>query len=319
MTTITIKASRHFLATALATLLPFSIGATAAHAEDNAATMPSFGKLSSEQVRSFNRYGRNIAMMMRMQYYSAANECTDGEPAYACSGIMLRALNGFSTNWHAWDPSPLADRDGTMSFSWLRRDTKFKGFAFDHDSGYVLFPARLHPSYQDDYTARCYFPTDGATYERDDHGCGATTQLFPNDSRSCDQYGITTVDAWRNHYFAVDDRQHHQCAFMLNGDRDTARHTFQLALQAGESLGDIAFNEVNEFKLDAWPRGASATLPVEAFFYQSGRNHGLEHARNYQRDFYQQTHRFIPVVRIDMPTSSADDVGFIYRAKDQGF
>ena len=319
MTTITIRTSRHLLATALATLLPLSMNATLAHADDTATTMPSFGSLTQDQLNRFNRYGRNMALMMRAQYRNTTTACADGQPAYACSGIMLRALNGFSTSWHAWDPSPLADRDGTMSFSWLRRDTKFKGFAFGHDSGYVLFPARSHPSYLIDYSAHCYFPTDGATYERDDHGCGATTQLFPNDSRGCEQYGITSVDAWRQHYFAVDDRQHHQCAFMLNGDRDTARRTFQLALQAGASLGDIAFNDVTEFKLDVWPHGTNATLPVEAFFYQSGKDGGLEHARNYQRDFYQQAHRFVPVIRLDMPTSAASDVGFAYRAEDQGF
>lgn len=319
MTTITIKTSRHLLAAALAALLPLSVSATEAHADDTTAQMPSFGSLTQDQISRFNRYGRNMALIMRSQYRSTVNECLSGEPAYACSGIMLRALNGFSTQWHAWEPSPLADRDATMSFSWLRRDTKFKGFAFGHDSGYVLFPASSHPSYMIDYTAHCYFPTDGATYERDDHGCGATTLLFPDNSRGCDQYGITTLDAWHQHYFAVDDRQHHQCAFMLNGDRDTARRSFQLALKAGASLGDIAFNDVNEFKLDVWPHGTSTKLPVEAFFYQSGKDGGLEHARNYQRDFYQQAHRFVPVIRLDMPTSSANDVGFVYQAEDQGF
>lgn len=319
MTTITLKTSRHFLAAAFVTMLPFGTGIPTVQAEEATVTMPTFGTLTQGQINRFNRYGHNMALLMRSQYRTTVSECVGGTPAYVCSGIMLRALNGFSTQWHGWEPSPLADRDGTMSFSWLRRDTKFKGFAFGHESGYVLFPAQRHPAYLIDYTAHCYFPTDGATYERDDHGCGATTLLFPNDSRGCDQYGITTVDAWHQHYFAAEDRQHHQCAFMLNGDRDTARRTFQLALQAGASLGDTAFNDVNEFKLDAWPHGTNATLPVEAFFYEGGKDEGREHARNYQRDFYQQAHRFVPVIRLDMPTDSAHDVGFVYRAEDQGF
>lgn len=315
-----IKASRHVLATALATLLPLSMCPTTACADGTTAKMPSFGPLTQDQISYYNRYGRNMAQIMRMQYRRAITECPNGEPAYACSGIMLRALSGFSTKWHAWAPSPHAKRAGTMSFSWLRSDAKFKGFAFGYDSGYVLFPARMHPGYLIDYTARCYFPTDGATYERDNHGCGATTQLFPNDSKSCDQYDITTVEKWRQHYFAVADRQHHQCAFMLDNDKGTTRRTFQLALKAEASLGDIAFNDVNEFKLNLWPHDINAKrLPLEAFFYQNGKNGGLEHARNYQRDFYQQTHRFVPVIRLDMPTKSTNDVEFVYEAKNQGF
>jgi hypothetical protein len=60
----------------------------------------------------------------------------------------------------------------------------------------------------------------------------------------------------------------------------------------------------------------SSHLPIEAFFYISGYDGPMD-AMSYQRDFYDTTGRWVPVIRLTMASSPGARATFTYRLQDQ--
>lgn len=234
-----------------------------------------------------------------------------------CTGVMLRSNKNYSDQYHVWDPSPFSTTTGGTSFSWLRSDTRYSHLAFGYNSGFIFYPQQKAAADAIKVEPLCYFLLDASTASRDNHGCGASTNEFPNDSNTCDHYGITTGEQWITHYMTEPtDRQHHQCGFDLTGDKAVATERFKVATAAHALLGETGFNELNEFRLATWKSGQGSQLPLQAFFYLANTD-GLSDAQNYQRDYYNQMHAFLPVIRITMPQTQDQNVQFNYVPNDQ--
>lgn len=230
---------------------------------------------------------------------------------------MLRSNKSYSDKYHVWDPSPFSATTGGTSFSWLRSDTRYSHLAFGYNSGFILYPQQKAAAGSTKIEPLCYFLLDASTASRDDHGCGAATHEFPNDSESCDNYDITNGQQWLEHYLSEDkDRQRHQCGFDLTEDKAIAAERFKVATAARALLGEIGFNELNEFRLATWQGNQGSQLPLQAFFYLANTD-GLSDAQHYQLDYYNQTHAFMPVIRITMPQTQDQDVQFNYLPNDQ--
>lgn len=259
---------------------------------------------------------RRTAFELREQYADTRAQCDDGSPAYMCTGVMLRSNKNYSDKYHVWDPSPFSTSTGGTSFSWLRSDTRYSHLAFGYNSGFIFFPQQKAQADATKVDALCYFLLDASTASRENHGCGVAKE-FPNDSNSCDHYNITTPQQWVSHYLSEQtDRQHHQCGFDLTGDKAVAAERFKVATTAHALLGDTGFNELNEFRLATWQSGQGSKLPLQAFFYVANTD-GLSDAQHYQLDYYNQTHAFLPVIRITMPQTQDKQVEFNYLADDQ--
>lgn len=268
----------------------------------------------------------HTALELAKRYENVTNACPGNAPAYMCSGVMLRVLDGYSSQYNGWDPSPFSARSGATSFSYLRADIKSGHFASNRESGYIFYPEQQTPVGLLKPEAQCFFLHDADTYERETNGCGSHRVTFSQDSDTCEHYGIDTPMQWYKHYTRVngfENRRRHECGFkmMTNNTPDNARHAFNLAVASYKFLRsqgvrgeEAAFQ--NEFRLKTWPKGVAAKLPIQAFFY-IGNGSGRDSARKYQRDFFAQTHRFIPIVKIYMPHGGWKHVKFRYFAADQ--
>lgn len=275
-----------------------------AFAEDTAVT--------AEKPRTANE--------LTQRYYNLANTCEGGTPAYMCSGVMLRVLGGYSDKYHVWDPSPFSVTSGATSFSFLRQDSKFGKLAFGYNSGLILYPRQQAPEGSIEVSAKCYFPIDSDTALRSDSGCGEHSE-HKEVSDSCDHYNITDADSWYARYSSADAssiRRRQECGFYLDArvSNQQARANFNLALKAQQKLGSEGFGTQNEFRLTTWKAGIPEQLPIQAFFYLANTD-GLNSARLYQQDYFNATHKFVPVVQLTLPAAMDQNAKFRFVPADQ--
>ncbi|WP_148363364.1 hypothetical protein [Citrobacter youngae] len=278
--------------------------------------MATFSYSDSDQVVT------DVASVLTAQYNDTRRFCnTASRPAYLCSGVTLRATD--SSKSEPWTPDSKNISSGGTSFSYLRKDAKYSNLAYDRPNGYILYPQDDRLANQIQIDVLCAFPIDGATDIRDDGGCGTSTRATVN-NEECQLQGIFTAEQWLNLYDSGGHNHDNQCGFIVslnpayNQGFDVADAFMQtidaMTLLSGESLA-----EQNEMRLQTWgaDKTTLAKLPLQAFFYLNGSSSGLTNAQKNQQTYYSEYNIAVPIVKITLPTSSAQDAQFSYSASDQ--
>lgn len=263
--------------------------------------------------------GAQTAIDLTTRYRKKVIACDSARPAYLCSGIMLRGTVA-SESFFPWNPSPLSVNSGGVSFSFLREDAKYIRLSYGYANGFIFRPYldSVRAAVQPDVL--CSFPVDSWTLDRDEKGCGQYP-TFPGSSRECQSQGITTAAQWLAHYQSVPSQQRppHQCGFnvreVLGGAAASAFHASLEARALGYDDTSIAPVQ-NELRLATWAQNIGGDLPVEALFYTSG---GLTGAQTDQRNFYLETHKWVPIIALTLPAAPTGDATFAYRSTDQAF
>lgn len=259
-----------------------------------------FSFFASDQV-----YGQVVADQLNSRYSNVANECA-GNAAYFCSGVLIRVTKA-TTNYHAWDPSPVAISRNGVPFSYLRRDVKMarlyraevNGFVFKSFDAIAKIGSYPTP-------VRCAFPFDGATDMRV-KSCGHHS-FFPNAGESCLGIGVDTLAKWKEHYHSHTNRQGHQCSL------GPEKEQFSIFLKARDNFNNAGdLNYPNEVIVAAWSVGIPKKLPLEAFIYVESPA-GAEGAKFMQRDYFAQTTDYLPVIRV---TITGGVFSFSYHEADQ--
>ncbi|VEF10788.1 halovibrin HvnA [Pseudomonas fluorescens] len=240
---------------------------------------------AAQQIFGFNQQdqlygGYQVAARLNARFRDTAVACRDGRAAFHCNGVLLRGTAA-STQFHAWNPSPNSVGRNGVSFSWARADVGMTQIAGNQG---LIFKESAAPT---PYNAawRCIYPTN------------AGTSGIPNSCRTyCDALGVTTVAAYR--------AQGGTCSFNVTPP--------QVQLSIDVRNRNPAWNEVI---VAAWPQNIPQQLPLEAIFVVAG-TAGLKDAQFIQRDFFQQTTRTVPVVRIAL--NAANGLPFTYEPLDQG-
>lgn len=256
----------------------------------------------------------NIVNRLARQYRSTPKDCggTPARPAFTCSGLMIRGTMP-SAQYHSWNPSLNSIKSGGTSFSYMRADVKFGKLAYGYKNGFILYPQSKAPKSMTTLRVLCMFPIDGDTDRRTNAGCG-THQYFPKDSRECSKQGITRSSAWLSHYVHTrGNRRQHTCAFDLY-QRSNSANMFAQSLVSQTRLGNEGFATQNELRISTWAQDIGPILPIQAFFYIEG---GLDGARHDQTDFYNDTGRIVPIVKIVLPKDRSQLAQFTYTATDQ--
>lgn len=265
--------------------------------------------------------GIDIQNALNQSYADTSKDCgATTRPAFLCSGVLIRGTDAYSASFHSWDPSPSSQTSGGVSFSYLRKDSKFKTLAFGYNNGFIFYPYFNAPDGKNtNIEVMCAFPLDGWTDGRDSKGCGSH-QTFPNDSGPCQVQGIYTAEQWYQHYVKGNYDHRYQCGFDTSdaSTYNTADAFYQTILSMA-LIGTGSFNEQNELRLATWAQGMQDTLPMEAFFYVSGSSSGLTSAQNNQKDYFESTTSSIdiPIIEMKLPASPSEDVQFIYNESDQ--
>ncbi|MBT9266333.1 hypothetical protein KKQ10_15750 [Pseudomonas sp. MG-9] len=223
--------------------------------------------------------GYEVASRLNARYEKTASTCLAGHTAYFCNGVLLRGTQA-STAFHMWNPSPGSVANGGVSFTYLRKDAGLTKPVFAQ--GFLVresFAPAANP-----LTVMCAYPFDGAT------GLPADTCRVRGDM--CHELGVNNVEAWVSRY---GNAPRSSCAFNI----DPAQ--FQLSIDVRPSVPDG--DGWNEVMVETWPQDIPLRIPLEAFYYSLKAHYasdGLSQAQFAQRDYFQTTGRFLPIVLIDL-------------------
>ncbi|MGG7676034.1 hypothetical protein [Pseudomonas sp. WC2] len=235
--------------------------------------------------------GYQVAARLNTRYTDTASTCLGGKAAFYCNGVLLRGTQA-STAFHMWNPSPVSQGNKGVSFSYLRKDAGLTRLLVQQ--GFIVresFAPAATPM-----NVRCGFPFDGNSAYPVPDVCRVRGPM-------CDELGITTVQAWADRY-ATNPRS--SCAFNIDPEQ------FQLNIDVRPSVtnGD----SWNEVIIETWPQDIPSQIPLEVFYYSHASN-GLSQAQFGQRDYFQTTGRFLPIVQVNL--EAADGQVFSYEPSEQ--
>jgi len=244
---------------------------------------------------------------------------SNSQPALLCNGILIRATAPNPT-YHVWENSQASVKKGGVSFSYLRKDLRYRNFVFGYSSGYIFtaynfVPAKRRPE------ILCFFPIEAATDNRGSKGCGVYSYQgtsFPG-SQPCHLSGITTGDQWWAH-FTSSPAQHsfRQCGFdVSDGRNNLAGPAFSAGMAVQRIMLAESYMGYNEFILAAWGPGLGKSLPLEAFFYLHGSVQGLKDAKRNQLDLKDTDGVVIPIISVRLSRTLTDPAKFYYLPADQ--
>jgi hypothetical protein len=236
--------------------------------------------------------GYEVAARLNARYANTSPECSDGRASFYCNGVLFRSSDA-TTAYHAWNPSPSSDKSNGVSFSYGRVDVGFTNLVYNRPFGFIFKEFSAPTAYSP--TLRCSYPYDAGTTGSPD---ACTFRGV------CDALGVTTLAAWQAQYSSTPTRG---CAFTATATQ------FQLSIEV-RTLSPNLQQSWNEIMIAAWPQDIPSQLPLEALFYQSGTT-GLEPAQFIQRDYFQQTRRFLPIVT--MTLTATDGRIFNYDPQEQ--
>lgn len=208
-----------------------------------------------------------IATNLRNRYLNVTPKCDGDKPAYACSGLIMRATG----DRHPFNISPAATGYNVASFSYLRSDTGVRGF-YNNRQGIIIKPN--FEALQSKTRAACIYPIDAWTNHEWGRDSRHNRCLSYNDTHVGDDYSscysklglsLTTTENWISNferkygYYPKPDRQ---CSFST---RDA--NQFLAAVKLSRYSKGEGFHW-NELVLNPW---GSALQPipdiVEAVFY----------------------------------------------------
>lgn len=275
--------------------------------------------------------GTDVQKLMTYYYNrTLTSDCGNGRPAMKCSGLFLRGTDS-GKSFEPWDVSPASKKSGGVSMSYLRRDIHYDGLGLGKYNGFVLPP--------DDYAqwvvdaprktdVLCFFPLDAWTDMRAAAGCGDSRNT-PYVEQACQDLKITRGEKWledfkntaaKNTGTASTASHQAQCGFRLNESKADVK-AFRAAIEARRlaeedpATSADAYRTQTEVRVRAWDDDLDNRLPIIAFMYTEQR--GIQLAQADQERFYKATQRWVPVIKVTLPTSVKTNATFAYNPTDQ--
>lgn len=245
--------------------------------------------------------GYQVASKLNARYADTAPACPGDTPAYNCNGVLIRITDA-SVDFHAWNPSPGSIERNGVSFSYMRADVHLPRLAWAKNQGLIMKELAAPTAYP--LTVRCSYPFDGATFYRSD-SCNEHSGA-PQTSIPCAEQGIATEQEWITYFYAQISRWT-GCSF--TGETIP----FAVSVKARSLLNASDQMEHNEVVIANWPQDIPEQLPLEAFFYITA--DAKPNADYFQKDYFQQTGHFLPIVRVDL--AAPDGIVFTFDPQDQ--
>ncbi|WP_207865923.1 hypothetical protein [Pseudomonas sp. 58(2021)] len=246
--------------------------------------------------------GYQVADKLNARYADTTPACRGNTPAYDCNGVLIRVTSA-SPNYHAWNPSLGSVERNGVAFSYVREDVGTKSFLYSKSQGLILKEMAAPTGFP--LTVRCAYPFDAATDTRSD-SCNEYMALPI--SKPCLELGVIDIATWLVYYDQLNGVYGHHCSFGPN------QSEFAMSVDVRSHLPDPGMRRLhNEVIIAAWPQNIPRQLPIQAFFYTN--ETALTSARFFQRDYFQQTGQFMPIVRVDL--SASDGRVFVYDPQAQ--
>ncbi|MHA6197077.1 DUF2599 domain-containing protein [Pseudomonas wadenswilerensis] len=261
--------------------------------------------------------GEDVVNSLNARYAKTGADCgSQSKPAVLCYGVIIRA----TATPEFWVPQEKNIKSGALSFSYLRKDAKFKNLAYQRNNGFTLYPILSNPKQNKDYHVLCAFPKDANTDRRQDQGCtdnSGTAQV----EKYCHELKIDTARQWVDAYKAEGYVYSKMCGFNIRDERnELAAPAFQAFIEARKLAGEKLFTVQNELRIATWANNPPLEPPVESTFYTnppSSESPGLENGRANQIAWWKATGQYLPLVKLELPQVSSADAKFSYQAADQ--
>ncbi|HEJ9119525.1 hypothetical protein I5K96_24605 [Serratia marcescens] len=221
-------------------------------------------------------------------------------------------MRGTRPGFDFWKINPLSIKSNGVSFSYLRKDSKFNN-TFSSVNGFILFPGKMTPAEDEQYSVLCSYALDANTWGRQGNYCGAPPS--PVKGQSCQDFGVFT--AHQLNKSIVRKTAWGVCAFDVRPTAKNPADAFYQTLLAMPFHGNGL--NYNEIIVKPWDENNPKSMPVEALFYLN--NGGLGNAQKDQRSYKNATGKFLPIVKIELPkginVKQSTEAVFSYEPKDQ--
>lgn len=275
--------------------------------------------------------GEATARRLTDRYNSTVENCgSASQPAFLCSGIVLRGTRALAEGQRSYVPNTEAIKVGSSSFNYLRSDSNNIAMTNNYRSGFIFYPVipEVSPEQRTKIEVLCYFPLDGNSNARLEQGCG----MFGNDraSVSCTDQQITTAKQWFDKYERDAQVVAKRCSFNVRDAlNQQATKNFYQGLTAKRMVNDKYPKQSHpgSLKLANWRLESTddaKKLPIEAFFYLGGGDEAasLAQAKRNKAQFFRDSGLTVPVIRLTLPVEPAAGAllgraTFTFRAQDQ--
>ena len=101
--------------------------------------------------------GQALVTDLNNKYTSSISQCSNGTPAYYCSGVLLRAVD-HSTFFKFWDYGSAATKLGSVAFTYIRSDVESTTLNGNRKSGFILKDQTSALAADKALNLRCIFP-----------------------------------------------------------------------------------------------------------------------------------------------------------------
>jgi hypothetical protein len=238
--------------------------------------------------------GYQVAARLNARSIEKVRECRGSTAAFNCTGVLIRSTD-VSTAFHSWNPSPPSVKGNGVSFTYITdgalitKTFKPQGFIIRESFAPTGKPL----------TVRCLYPFDAGT--------SGSADICRTHGGQCEELGIDTREGWIERFASTPLRS---CAF------NTEARMFELATTVRPDASDPY--GWNELIVAAWSEDDPQKLALEAFTIITPSHiagDGVAGARFLQRDYFEVTGRFIPIVRV-LFTAAPGSV-FSYDPQDQ--
>ncbi|MNB66284.1 hypothetical protein D3C87_956760 [compost metagenome] len=260
--------------------------------------------------------GPALVADLNAKYQNNVAQCSNGTPAYYCSGVLLRAVD-YSTFFKFWDYGSQATKLGSVAFTYIRSDVGSTALNGNRKSGFILKDQTSALAVGKAVSLRCIFPFPTESLnERADHGCGfapKVAQADPDLANCAKLWGSpTTAAAWLKNFKEHDSLPKNQCSLST-----VVAAQFKASLEAHKLMDATWTAKPTEVLVETWDESKPEKLPVEAVFYEASSPAKLADAQKFQREYYLETSLYVPIVKINM--AAANKQIFSFDAKDQRF
>lgn len=296
----------------------------------NSNTVPTpIPKPDKYEIKDLNNYV--VAYKYQERYLSLINDCGNfDKPQYECSGITFRGIRP-SAQPKPWIHREKDKNKGVISFAYIRQDLNFKLPESTYRGGIII-----SPDFEKNAPVLCASPMDLNTDSRTiSNRCLASTELkYSNIDytiRDCQDWGIDSAEKWLNIFIPImketkrkgslDQFPGQTCSFSMANDNpykvSKRAEYFKIFAEIRKNIpADLRPEWWNdEIVVNAWDDSNPLNAPIEAFYYNFGNIEGLKDAQSYQKQYYSDTKKLLPIIAIDFSTDST--AKFLFSTHDQ--
>ncbi|WP_448092188.1 hypothetical protein [Pseudomonas lini] len=243
--------------------------------------------------------GQALVLDLNAKYASNVAQCSNGSPAYHCSGVLVRAVD-YSTFFKFWDYGSAATKLGSVAFTYIRSDVGSTALNSNRKSGFILKDQTTALAEGKALNLRCIYPFPTESLDvRADHGCGFAPKLdqLNTDLANCAKLAVpaTTAAAWLRNFIEHSSLPKNQCSLstMVAGQ-------FKASLEAHDLVDATWTAKSMEVLVEVWDESKPEKLPIEAVFYEASAPAKLADAQKFQRDYYRATSLYVPIVKLNL-------------------